>query len=83
VEINDLTYVQCVTYIGSEEGKPWTTMCGQGENPPRVTVAPLVGPGKGRRTILCGLGCTYIEDSPTSYTGLNLIQHNTSRHYHP
>jgi hypothetical protein len=21
VEINDLTYVQCVTYIGSEEGK--------------------------------------------------------------
>jgi hypothetical protein len=43
-----------------------------------VAAAPLVGPGKGRRTILCGLGCTYAEDSPTPCTGLNLIQHNTS-----
>jgi hypothetical protein len=34
--------------------------------------------GKGRRTILCGLCCTYTEDSPTPSTGLNLIQHNTS-----
>jgi hypothetical protein len=23
------------------------------------------GPGKGRCTILCGLGCTYVEDSTT------------------
>jgi hypothetical protein len=53
-------------------------MCGQEENPPRVAVAPLVGPGKGRRTILCGLGCTYVEDNPTHCTGPNLIQHNTS-----
>jgi hypothetical protein len=48
------------------------------ENPPRVAAAPLVGPGKGRCTILCGLGCTYAEHSPTPCTGLNLIQHNTS-----
>jgi hypothetical protein len=53
-------------------------MCGQEENPPRVAVAPLVGPGKGRRTILCGLGCTYVEDNSTPCTCPNLIQHNTS-----
>jgi hypothetical protein len=40
--------------------------------------APLVGPGKGRRTILCGLCYTYVEDSTTPCTGLNLIQHNIS-----
>jgi hypothetical protein len=50
----------------------------RGGNPLRVATATLVGPGKGRRTILCGLGCTYVEDNPTPYTGLNLIQHNTS-----
>jgi hypothetical protein len=50
----------------------------RGENPPRVAAAPLVGPAKGRRTILCGLSCTYAEDSPTPCAGLNLIQHNTS-----
>jgi hypothetical protein len=50
-------------------------MCGQGGNPPRVTAVPLVDLGKERRTILCGLGCTYAEGSPTT---LNLIQHNTS-----
>jgi hypothetical protein len=54
----------------------------RGENPPRVAAVPLVGPGKGRRTILCGLGCTYTEDTPTPCTGLNLIQHNTSNKLH-
>jgi hypothetical protein len=53
-------------------------MCGHGENPPRVAAAPLMGLGKGRRTILCRLGCTYAEDSLTPCIGLNLIQHNTS-----
>jgi hypothetical protein len=38
----------------------------------------LGGPREGWRTILCGLGCTYIEDSSTLFTGLNLIQYNTS-----
>jgi hypothetical protein len=42
-----------------------------------VAAAPLVGPGKGRHTILCGLSCTYAEDSLTHYTDVNLIQHNT------
>jgi hypothetical protein len=36
------------------------------------------GPREGWHTILCGLGCTYIEDSSTLFTGLNLIQYNTS-----
>jgi hypothetical protein len=49
----------------------------RGGNPSRVAAATLVGPGKERRTILCGLGCTYVEDNPTPCTGLNLIQHNT------
>jgi hypothetical protein len=53
-------------------------MCGQGETPLRVAAVPLVGSGKGRCTILCGLGYTYAEDNPTPYTGLNLIQYNTS-----
>jgi hypothetical protein len=48
------------------------------KNPPRVAAAPLVGPGKGRHTILCGLGYTYAKDNPTLCTSLNLIQHNTS-----
>jgi hypothetical protein len=48
------------------------------ENSPRVAAVPLVGPGKGQRIILCGLGCTYAEDSPTPCTSLNLMQHNIS-----
>jgi hypothetical protein len=54
----------------------------RGETPPRVATVPLVGLGKGRRTILYGLGCTYVEDSPTPCTSLNLIQHNTSNTPH-
>jgi hypothetical protein len=64
------------TQRGGENPKP--RCVDRGGNPPRVAAVPLVGPGKGRRTILCGLGGTYTEDSPTPFTGLNLIQHNTS-----
>jgi hypothetical protein len=52
-------------------------MCGQGEKLSKMA-APLVGPGKGQCTILCGLGCTYVEDSTTLCIAPNLIQHNTS-----
>jgi hypothetical protein len=67
-------------YIYRQRGgeNPRPRCVDRGETPPRVAAAPLVGPRKGRRTILCGLGCTYAEDSPTPCTGLNLIQHNTS-----
>jgi hypothetical protein len=41
-----------------------------------------MGPGNGWHTILCGLDCTYAENSPTSCTGINLIQHNTSNTPH-
>jgi hypothetical protein len=69
VEIQDFIYAQCVTYIGSEEGKTlyhdvWTG----GKTLRRWQ----------RRTTLCGLGYTHAEDNPTPSTGLNLIQHNTS-----
>jgi hypothetical protein len=77
-KINNLIYAQCVTYIRSEEGKTLNHDVWTGGNPPRVAAVPLVGPGKGWRTILCGLGGTYTEDSPTPFTALNLIQHNTS-----
>jgi hypothetical protein len=68
-EIIDLIYAQCVTYIASEEGKTLDH---------DVWTGGKILRGKGWRTILCGLGCTYAEDSPTSYIHLNLIQHNTS-----
>jgi hypothetical protein len=68
----------CYIYIDSGEEKILDHDMLTGKNPPRVAAPPLVGLGKGWRTILCGLGCTYAEDSPTICICLNLIQHNTS-----
>jgi hypothetical protein len=68
----------CYIYRQRKGENPRPRCVDRGENPPRVAAAHLVGLGKGQRTILCGLGCTYVEDSPTPCTGLNLIQHNTS-----
>jgi hypothetical protein len=81
-KISDLIYAQCVTYIESEEEKTldhnvWT----EGKNPPRMVTASLIGPGNERYTILYALDCTYVKNSPTSYTYLNLIQHNTYNNY--
>jgi hypothetical protein len=81
VEINDLIYAQCVTYICSEEEKILDHDVWIGGNPPKVAATPLVGLGKGRRIILCGLSCTYAEDSPAPCTDLNLIQYNTSNNF--
>jgi hypothetical protein len=53
-------------------------MYGQGGKPSEGGGGAPDGPEKGRRTILCGLGCTYAKDNPTPCVSLNLIQHNTS-----
>jgi hypothetical protein len=64
---------------GGENARP--RCVDRGGNPPRVAAAPPVGLGKGRRTILYGLGYTYVVDSSTPCKGLNLTQHNTSNNW--
>ena len=68
-------YVIEVTYIGSREGKTLDLrMRTGGKTLQQVEAAPLVGPGKGRRCTLSGLGCTHAGDKPSPVQRPKLVQ---------